>query len=81
MLSPVASIIDYVIGMKIFTTIVSLGLLLPGLAVCVRRMHDLGKKWTWILISLIPIIGSIWFIILTCKDSQPGDNQYGYCPK
>jgi uncharacterized membrane protein YhaH (DUF805 family) len=34
-----------------------------------------------VLINLIPLIGLIWFIVLTVKDSQPGENQYGPNPK
>ena len=45
--------------------IIMLGLLLPSLAVSVRRMHDIGKGGGWIFINLVPLIGSIWFLILT----------------
>jgi len=77
----IAAIIAQATGATIVSTIVSLALLLPGLAVSVRRLHDIGKKWTWLLISLIPIVGEIWLIILNCKDSEPGDNQFGPNPK
>ncbi len=49
--------------------------LIPGIAISVRRMHDIGKSGWWVLISLIPIIGTIWYIILTVKPSE-GPNQY-----
>lgn len=62
-------------------TIVSLGLLLPGLAVAIRRLHDIGKSGWNLLFSLIPIVGQIMLIIWYCKDSQPGANQYGPNPK
>jgi len=55
--------------------------LLPGFAVVVRRLHDLGKNGWWILISLIPFVGGIWLIVLSCKDGQSGQNRYGANPK
>lgn len=60
--------------------LVSLGLFLPSLAVNVRRLHDIGKSGWWILIELT-IVGVIPFIIWLCRDSQPGENQYGPNPK
>lgn len=54
---------------------------LPGLAVLVRRLHDVGKSGWFLFISLIPIVGSIWILVLTCTDSIPGKNQYGLNPK
>lgn len=60
----------------ILNVIVMLALLIPSLAVGVRRMHDIGKAGGWILINLIPIIGSIWFIVLAIKDSEPGANRF-----
>lgn len=59
----------------------SLAILLPSLAVFVRRLHDVGKSGWWFFISFIPLIGSIWLLVLMCTDSQPGPNQYGPNPK
>ena len=50
---------------------------LPGLAVAVRRLHDLGKSGWMVLVSLIPIAGSIWLIILFATEGDKGDNEYG----
>ena len=55
--------------------------ILPSLAVSIRRMHDIGKSGWWILISLIPIAGPIWALVLLCTDSNPGQNMYGPNPK
>ena len=57
--------------------IIMLGLLLPSLAVSVRRMHDIGKGGGWIFINLVPLIGSIWFLVLTIGE---GDNRFGPPP-
>lgn len=58
-----------------------LAMLIPGLAVAVRRLHDVGKSGWMILITLIPLIGSIWLLVLLVTDSNPGENQYGKNPK
>ena len=54
---------------------------LPGLAVNIRRLHDIGKSGWWYRIYLIPIIGAIWLTVLMCLDSEPGENQWGENPK
>lgn len=55
--------------------------LIPSLAVAVRRLHDVGKSGWFFLICFIPIIGSIWLLVLMCTDSISGANQYGINPK
>jgi uncharacterized membrane protein YhaH (DUF805 family) len=59
----------------------TLGVLVPGLAVSIRRLHDIGKSGWYLLVNLIPLAGPIWYLVLVCTDSQPGDNQYGSNPK
>ncbi|WP_300556883.1 DUF805 domain-containing protein [Maricaulis sp.] len=59
----------------------SLAIILPSIAVAVRRLHDSGKSGWWILISLIPLVGAIVLIIFYVSDSAPGSNQYGPNPK
>lgn len=54
---------------------------LPSLAVLIRRLHDVGKSGWFVLISLIPLVGAIWILVLLCSDSIPGQNQYGLNPK
>ena len=63
------------------TYIYTLAVLVPSLAVCVRRLHDIGKSGWMYFIALIPIIGAIWLLVLFCQDSQPGDNEWGSNPK
>ncbi len=55
----------------------SLAILVPGLAVSVRRMHDIGKGGGWIFISAVPIIGAIWYIVLCVKEGEPTANRFG----
>lgn len=58
-----------------------LAIIIPSLAVFVRRMHDIGKSGWWFLICLIPFIGAIWMLVLLCTDGNPGVNVYGSSPK
>lgn len=60
--------------------ILSLALLLPGLGLSVRRLHDINKSGWWILLGLIPVVGAIVLIIWFAQNSQMQDNQYGPVP-
>lgn len=59
----------------------ALAVLVPSLAVGVRRLHDIGKSGWFLLVGLIPLVGAIWLIILLATDGTPGENQYGKNPK
>ena len=59
----------------------ALAVFLPGLAVSVRRLHDVGKSGWFYLIVLIPIIGWIWILVLFFTDSVSGENKWGANPK
>ena len=50
-----------------------LSLIIPTLAMSIRRLRDVGKSWVWIFIQLVPLIGGIWYLILVCKSSVPDD--------
>lgn len=65
----------------IIGSLYSLAVLIPGIAVSVRRLHDLGKSGWMLLIAFIPLVGAIWLIILFATDGQPGGNEYGANPK
>jgi uncharacterized membrane protein YhaH (DUF805 family) len=81
-ISLVLGILQAVLHMReILTSIYSLAVLLPSLAVGVRRLHDTGRSGFWLLIGLIPIIGSIVLLVFMCFDSEAGDNKYGASPK
>ncbi len=56
-------------------------LVLPTLAVGVRRIHDTGRSGWWLWLFLIPIIGWIVWLVIDTSDSQPGTNAYGPNPK
>ena len=61
-------------GPRILSNIYSLAVLVPGIAVGVRRMHDTDRSGWWLL---LPIVNAVFL----CQDSQPGENQYGPNPK
>ena len=71
-------------GIKALMVVVylyGLAVLLPSLALAVRRLHDIGKSGLWYLSCLVPVAGSILLLIFFCRDSQPGPNKWGANPK
>ncbi len=81
LVSIVAMIVGGLIRFPLLSTLISLALLLPSLAVSVRRLHDTGRTGWWLLIGLVPVVGVIVLIVFAVQDSQPGNNQYGPNPK
>ncbi len=59
----------------------TLAILVPSLAVSVRRLHDIGKSGWFILISFIPIVGTIILLVWACQEGMPEANEYGENPK
>lgn len=68
-------------GVGLLSGIYSLAVLIPGIAVTVRRLHDIDRSGWWLLISLIPVVGGITLFIFMVLDSTPGNNEYGPNPK
>lgn len=64
-----------------FSWIYSLIIFVPSLAVIIRRLHDTNRSGWWLLLNLIPIIGSVILIIILAEDSDSEENQYGANPK
>ena len=58
-----------------------LAVLLPGLGVFVRRMHDTGRSGWWFFLNFIPLVGAVIVIVFLCGEGQPGENKYGPDPK
>lgn len=54
-----------------------LAVFIPGLAVAVRRLHDIGKSGSYYFISFIPYIGAFILLYFFCKPSEKGENMYG----
>jgi uncharacterized membrane protein YhaH (DUF805 family) len=68
-------------GAGLLSWIYSLAVLIPSLAVTVRRLHDIDRSGWWILIALVPLIGAIVLLVFALLDGTPGDNRYGPNPK
>ena len=68
-------------GNGIFTSLFTLAMLLPSLAVTVRRLHDTGHSGWWLLLGALPILGSAILFVFFIRDSDPGTNEYGENPK
>jgi uncharacterized membrane protein YhaH (DUF805 family) len=68
-------------GVGILSAIYMLALLIPSIAVSVRRLHDINRTGWWVLIGFIPLIGTIVLIIFALLPGTPGNNDYGADPK
>ncbi|WP_257275654.1 DUF805 domain-containing protein [Endozoicomonas sp. SESOKO4] len=75
----VAGGLDAFGGAGLFSVLYCLAVLVPGIAVTARRLHDTGRSGWWQLIYLIPVIGWIVMLVFLLQDSQP-DNEYGNQP-
>jgi len=75
-----AGVIGAVVGARLFGEIIGLGLLLPIIAVSVRRLHDIGRSGWWMLLNFVPLIGWIVLLVWACRRGTVGPNQYGADP-
>lgn len=60
--------------------IVSLAILIPNIAVGIRRLHDTGRTGWWLLIGLVPVVGFLVLLYFFVQPSDEGENQHGYKP-
>jgi uncharacterized membrane protein YhaH (DUF805 family) len=77
----ILGIVDLAIGSQVLGYIYDLAILLPGLAVLVRRLHDTDKSAWWLLLYLVLFVGWIVLIVFACQEGTPGANKYGPNPK
>ena len=73
--------LTYGINSGVLSSIYSLAIIIPGIAVAIRRLHDTNRTGWWLFIALVPLIGAIILIVFYAQDSQPGYNKYGANPK
>ncbi|MEU3752615.1 DUF805 domain-containing protein [Streptomyces olivoreticuli] len=66
---------------EVIEAVYTLALLVPMIAVTVRRLHDTDRSGWWFLIGLVPIVGWIVLLVFMCLDSTPSHNNYGPSPK
>ena len=62
-------------------SIYGLAVLLPSIAVAVRRLHDTNRSGWWLLLALVPLVGGFVLIWFLAQDSEPAANPYGTNPK
>jgi uncharacterized membrane protein YhaH (DUF805 family) len=68
-------------GMGLLGGIYWLAVLLPSLAVSVRRLHDTDRSGWWLLIALVPLVGAIVLLVFCALEGTRGPNRYGEDPK
>lgn len=82
LISIVVTIIDLAtIRIGLLTALYTLAVLIPGLAVQVRRLHDTNHSGWWLFIGLLPLVGAIVLLVFFAQDSHAGENRYGPNPK
>lgn len=59
----------------ILSSLYSLAVLIPGLAIAVRRLRDAGKAWYYIFIAFVPLVGGIILIIWLCQPTKSAEGQ------
>ena len=86
-ISIVLAVVDTMVGTQtgmgigILSTVYSLAVLIPAIAVSVRRMHDINKSGWWVLIVFVPFVGWLILLIMALIAGTTGDNAYGPDPK
>lgn len=68
-------------GTGLLSGIFSLAVLVPSIAVLLRRLHDIDRSGWWALLLLVPLVGGLILLIFALFDSTPGENRFGANPK
>jgi uncharacterized membrane protein YhaH (DUF805 family) len=78
----VLSILESIVrGPGVLAALYGLAMLVPSLAVSIRRLHDTGRSGWWLLLGFVPVIGWIVLLVFALQEGQAGDNPYGPNPK
>ncbi|MGY3925716.1 DUF805 domain-containing protein [Aeromonas simiae] len=75
------AVVGALIGNMLLSHLYSLAVLVPGLAVAVRRLHDTNRSGWWLLINLIPLVGVLAFLYFMVSEGERGANRFGEDPK
>ena len=82
--SIIGALLDLVFGghfmLHLLRLLLALALIVPGLAVAVRRMHDSDRSGWWLLVGLVPVIGWVVVLVFYCLPGTPGSNRFGSDP-
>ena len=82
----VLRVIDEMMGWTVWdegflSLLYSVAVIVPSIAVTVRRLHDTDRSGWWCLIALIPLVGAITVLVFMVLDGTEGDNRFGPNPK
>jgi uncharacterized membrane protein YhaH (DUF805 family) len=77
----VAGLFSKRLGLGLFGGVYSLLVLLPSIALSVRRLHDTERSAWWLLLFAVPLLGPLVLIVFYCLEGTRGDNAYGADPK
>jgi len=72
---------DEDVGLGLLSGLYALALIVPSIAVTVRRLHDTDRSGWWYLLVLVPLIGGLVILVFMLLDSTPGSNRFGPNPK
>ena len=67
-------------GIGLLTGLFEVAMIIPGLAVTVRRLHDTNRRGWWLLLALIPIVGGIILFVFMVLPGRKGANRFGLDP-
>ena len=68
-------------GYGVLSGLYTLAILVPSLAVTIRRLHDTGRSGWWFLVAFVPVLGFLVLLYFFVQDSESGANAYGPNPK
>ena len=71
------ALLSFIVGFIPVVNFLSILLILPGLAVAVRRLHDVGKSGWNLLWAIIPVLGALYLLWLYIQESEAGANKWG----
>ena len=66
---------------QMITAVFNIGIIIPSLAVLSRRLHDTDRSAWWMLLGLVPLIGTIVLLVFCCQNGTEGPNRFGSDPK
>jgi uncharacterized membrane protein YhaH (DUF805 family) len=68
-------------GMPMLGSLFNLAILLPGLGLGARRLHDTGMSGWWQVVGFVPLIGWLIIIVMLAQQGKTGPNEYGPDPR
>jgi uncharacterized membrane protein YhaH (DUF805 family) len=81
MIDMVTGTFDEDVGLGLLSGLYALAVVVPSIAVTVRRLHDTDRSGWWYLLVFLPVIGGLVILVFMCLDGTPGSNRFGPNPK